>query len=62
MTPDPVVEEIKRYRHAQAARFGYDLVKIAEDARRRQGTDGRQVVRLSPRPPRASTANQRSAS
>jgi len=50
MQPDPVVESIRRIREEYAKRFGNDLHAICEDARAKQGEDGRKVVRLSPRP------------
>jgi hypothetical protein len=46
---DPVVEEIRRIRDEQAANFGYDVRKILEDAREREGKSGRTVVNLSPK-------------
>jgi hypothetical protein len=50
MQPDPVVESIHRIREEYAKRFGNDLHAICEDARAKQGKDGRKVVRLRPRP------------
>ena len=41
---DPIVEEVRRARAEIAARNGHELRRIAEDARRRQGPDGRRVV------------------
>ena len=40
---DPVAD-VRRIREAQAAKFNYDLHAIFEDARSRQGKDGRTVV------------------
>jgi hypothetical protein len=50
MAPDPIVEEIHRVREEYAKRFGNDLREIAKDAQKRQGRDGRKVVRATPRP------------
>jgi hypothetical protein len=41
---DPIVEEVRRIRAAIAAEHGDDLHRIFEDARRRQGAEGRRVV------------------
>jgi hypothetical protein len=50
---DPVVEEIRRIRDEQAAKFDYDVRSILEDAREREGKSGRIVVSLiSKRPER----------
>jgi len=42
---DPV-EEVRRIREEQAAKFNYDLKAIFEDVRSRQGQDGSVVVNL----------------
>ncbi len=44
MREDPIVEEVRKFRDERAAKFGYDLRAIAEDARKRQQQSGRQVV------------------
>jgi len=62
MTTDPIVEQIKRYRKEHAAKFNYNLRAIIDDARHRQGTDGRKVVRRPPRIPHRQPANERSPS
>lgn len=46
---DPVVEEIRRIRDEQAAKFDYNIEKILEDARGREEKSGRTVVNLSPK-------------
>ena len=51
MTHDPIVDEIRRYREEYAANFNHDIKAMVEDAQRRQADDGREVVRLDPRPP-----------
>jgi hypothetical protein len=49
---DPLVEEVRRIREANAARFNYDIDRIAADARQRQGKDGRKVI-AAPAQPRS---------
>ena len=41
---DPVVEEVRRIKESQAAKFNYDVRAIGEDARRRQWAVGGKVV------------------
>jgi hypothetical protein len=41
---DPIVEEIRQFRDELDARFNYDVRAIIEDAKKREGKDGRQVV------------------
>lgn len=38
---DPVIEEIHKTRREIAERFNYDIMRISEDARRRQALGGR---------------------
>ncbi len=45
---DPIVEEVRRIRAEIAARNGNDLRRIFEDARSREGADGRRVVSYDP--------------
>ena len=47
---DPIVEEVRAHRDARAARLGYDLRAIFEDAKKRQREGGRKVVSLGRRP------------
>ena len=35
MHRDPIVEEVRKYREENAAKFGFDVRKIAEDALKR---------------------------
>jgi len=42
---DPIVEEVRRIKEAQAAKFGFDVRAIGEDARSRQWDSGHKVVR-----------------
>ena len=44
---DSIVEEIRKFRDERAAKFGYNLRAIAEDARKRQQQSGRKVVSLA---------------
>jgi hypothetical protein len=50
MAQDPIVQEIHKVREAYAMRFGNDLRAICNDAQKKQGRDGRKVVRAAPRP------------
>ena len=45
---DPIVEEVRRIRAEIAAEHGNDLHRLFEDARRRQGAEGRRVVSFDP--------------
>jgi hypothetical protein len=47
MREDPIVSEVRRFRDERAAKFGYNLRAIAEDARKREQQGGRQVVSLA---------------
>ena len=51
MPDDPIVDEIRAIRERQAAKFGFNIRAIVEDARTREGKDGRKVVSLPPRRP-----------
>ncbi len=51
MEPDPIVAEIRAIRERLAARFGYSIDAILEDARQRDAAGDREVVRLPPRRP-----------
>lgn len=41
---DPIVEEVRRYRQARAAKFSYDIYAIGEDARKREATSGHKIL------------------
>jgi hypothetical protein len=41
---DPIIEELRRYRQAIAAKFNYDIDAIADDAQRRQKTSGHRLL------------------
>jgi hypothetical protein len=47
MHRDPIVEEVRKHREARAAKFGFDIRAIVEDAMKRQDTSGHRVVDLS---------------
>jgi hypothetical protein len=44
---DPIVAEVRRIRERNAARFGYDVGRIVEDAVKRQANSGHRVVDFS---------------
>ena len=46
---DPIVDEVRRIRHAHAARFNFDLHAICEDLRKKEKTCGHPVVTLPPK-------------
>ena len=46
MYKDPIVDEVRRHREARAARFGYDIEAMAEDARKRERKSGHRIVNL----------------
>lgn len=48
MIPDPIVDEIRRYRHEHAAEHGHDLVRIVADLRKKE-KKGKHVL-LNPGP------------
>jgi hypothetical protein len=50
MQTNPLIEEIHNIRREYAERFGNDLHAICEDARQKQGRQGRRVVPASPKP------------
>lgn len=52
---DPIVEEVRRIRAKIAAEHGNDLHRIFEDARRRQGVEGRRVISFEVSPERESS-------
>lgn len=47
---DEIVEEVRRIRQQQAARFGYNAAAIVADARTRQQAEGREVVSFARSP------------
>ena len=57
MIPDPT-EEIREIKRRLSAQFDNDIHRIAEETRRRQRLSGREVVTLSKRRARETTAEQ----
>ena len=51
MWKDEIVEEVRRIREKNAAKFNHDIDAIVEDARRRQRKSGRKTVSFPPRKP-----------
>jgi len=49
MFEDPIVEEVRRIRHAHAAKFNNDLDAIVDDLMRLQRESGRTYVTFPPR-------------
>jgi hypothetical protein len=49
MFEDPIVEEVRRIRHAHAAMFNNDLDAIVDDLMRSQRESGRTYVNFPPR-------------
>lgn len=49
MKPDPIVDEIRRFRDSHAAKFGYDLAAICEDLRKRENRENPLLVTRPPR-------------
>ena len=48
---DPIVEEVRKHRQERAARFGFDIKAIFEDAKKREREGGRKVIsRMRERP------------
>jgi hypothetical protein len=45
---DPIVDEIRRFRDAHAARFNYDLDAIVRDLQEKQKQSGRKYVSYPP--------------
>ena len=49
MAKDPIVDEIRRIREDQAAKYGFDVKRILAAAKRRQRRSGRKVVSFVPK-------------
>jgi hypothetical protein len=43
---NPIVEEVRKHRQARAAKFGFNIRAMIEDARKRQALSGHPVVNL----------------
>ena len=50
MTTDTIIDDIHKIREEYANRFNNDLKAICNDARSKQGHDGRKVVPAHPKP------------
>ena len=49
MNDDPIVEEVRRARRDNAAKFNYDIDAIVRDVKTREGKDGAPVVSRPPK-------------
>jgi len=49
MPRDPIVDEVRRVREEQAAKYGFEVKAILEAAKKRQRRSGRKVVSLAPK-------------
>ncbi len=49
MFEDPIVEEVRAARQKHAARFNFDLKKIAQDLKEKQEKSNRKIVSYSPK-------------
>jgi hypothetical protein len=49
MLKDPIVDEVRRIREEQAAKYGFDVRAILTAAKKRQGRSGRKVVSFAPK-------------
>jgi hypothetical protein len=50
MATDTIIDDIHKIREEYAKRFNNDLKAICNDARSKQGHDGREVVPAHPKP------------
>ena len=53
MLKDELVDEVRKARQDQAARWNFDLKALLADARKRQTQSGRKVVSFVPQRPNA---------
>lgn len=49
MTPDPIVDEVRKTREAHAAQFNYDLLAICRDLRKKEKETTHPIVSRQPR-------------
>jgi hypothetical protein len=49
MSRDPIVDEVRRVRESQAAKYDFDVKRILAAAKRRQDRSGRKVVSFVPK-------------
>ena len=47
MAKDPIVDEVRRIREEQAAKYSFDIKMILAAARKRQRRSGRRVVSMA---------------
>ena len=47
MNQDTIVEEVRKHREARAAKFGFNIRAMVEDARERQVKSGHPIVDLT---------------
>ena len=59
MTIDTIIEGIHKCREEYAKHFNNDLKAICEDARNKQGRNGRKVVYAQPKPSQKPNADNR---
>ena len=52
MQNDPVVDEVRRIRHAYAKQFGFDLRAMVADLRRKEKAHPARLVSFDPKPVR----------
>jgi len=50
--PDEIVEDIRAARRVHAAAFGFDVVRIVADLRKKDAVSGDSLVSLPPKPAR----------
>ena len=50
MIRDEIVEQVRKIRERNAAKFNYDLKAMFADARKRQRDSGHPVVSFAPKP------------
>jgi hypothetical protein len=53
MLKDELVEEVRKARREQAAKWNFDLKAILADARKRQAQSGHKVVSFAPKDSKA---------
>ena len=58
MRQDEVMKEVRAIREAYAARFGYDIDAIAQDARAKEAQSGHEVVSRRPKRIEKATAER----
>jgi len=49
MPKDPIVDEVRRIREAEAAKYGFDVKAILAASKRRQRRSRHRVVSLAPK-------------